>query len=1223
MSEQSSSLNSIISPEIKNDEFYDYIQRIAQEENIKYILEIGSSSGEGSTEAFVKGIRNNPNQPTLFCMEVSQIRFEQLNKRYEKDEFVQCYNVSSVSIEKFPSETDVIEFYNQQQSGLNYYPLEQVLGWLQQDIEYIKSSQVETNGIEKIKQDHNIDYFDVVLIDGSEFTGVSELKEVYGANLILLDDINTFKNHNNYHQLFSDSEYILVDKNINLRNGYAVFRKKTFSFEPLFNRRKPLKLELGASEKRMEGWTTVDLDPRSDLCLDLSKPLPFQDNCLEEIYSSHLLEHFYYPNPMVNLLSECYRVLKPGGVFKVAVPNARIYIEAYEKPESFEAEEHCLYKPAFHYHSKIDFINYIAYMDGHHRFLFDEENLPKIITNAGFENVRLRSFESGLDLEARKHESIYAEGKKPLADTNSLIDTMPLSVHFFTIVLNGEPFIRYHIDVLSKLSFKWHWHIIEGVADLKHDTSWSLQLGGKLTDQFHDHGRSKDGTSQYLDQLAKEYPENITIYRQPKDIFWDGKREMVNAPLSNIQEECLLWQIDVDELWTVEQIYTTRQMFITHPEKTAAFYWCWYFVGENLLISTRNCYAENPQQDWLRTWRFKPGMVWAAHEPPILVETLPDSQQQNVASINPFLHHETEQQGLVFQHFAYVMPEQLQFKEEYYGYQNALTQWQNLQSATQFPVFLREYFAWVQDQTQVKTATACGITPIAYRDNNTKTWEFRKLETCLNLPVNHQQLPPKILIDGVFFQLYNTGIARVWRSLLEEWENTSFGSHIVILDRDGTAPQIPGLWYRTIPAYDYNHTDTDSQMLQQVCDQENADLFISTYYTTPISTPSVFMAYDMIPEILGANFNEPMWREKHRGILHASAYIAISENTATDLVKYFPEIGSSVTVAHCGISSYFYPAPPGEIIQFKTKYGINKPYFLLVGAGSDYKNAVLFFQGFAQLQSKTGFDVVCTGTGYLLGTEFRELAAGSIVHSLYLSDEELRAAYSGATALVYPSKYEGFGMPVAEALACGCPVITCPNSSIPEVAGEAAIYIKDDDIDAMTDALCEVQKLKIRNSLIAKGLEQAKQFSWSKMADTISSALINATLIRFNLREINLVVFPDWNQPEEVLYPELVSLIKSLAIHPNCNQMTLLIDHQNISDEDANLALSSVMMNLLMEEELELDDSVEIVLIGQLNSSQWSALCSQLQGRIKLNSENQEAIAFVGAEIIPVYDLEH
>ena len=175
--------------------------------------------------------------------------------------------------------------------------------------------------------------------------------------------------------------------------------------------------------------------------------------------------------------------------------------------------------------------------------------------------------------------------------------------------------------------------------------------------------------------------------------------------------------------------------------------------------------------------------------------------------------------------------------------------------------------------------------------------------------------------------------------------------------------------------------------------------------------------------------------------------------------------------------------------------------------------------------------MVCTGSGYLLGNQFRELAAGSVVHSLYLSDDELRAAYSGATALVYPSKYEGFGMPVAEALACGCPVITCPNSSIPEVAGDAAIYVKDDDIEGMTDALCEVQKLKIRNRLIAQGLEQAKKFSWSNMANKVSSALINATLLPVNLRNINLVIFPDWSQPEEIVYSELGCIIKAIVFH--------------------------------------------------------------------------------------------
>ncbi|MEM1170359.1 MAG: glycosyltransferase [Cyanobacteria bacterium P01_H01_bin.35] len=482
---------------------------------------------------------------------------------------------------------------------------------------------------------------------------------------------------------------------------------------------------------------------------------------------------------------------------------------------------------------------------------------------------------------------------------------------------------------------------------------------------------------------------------------------------------------------------------------------------------------------------------------------------------------------------------------------------------------------------------------------------------------------PIILIDGVFFQLYSTGIARVWRSLLQQWTNTDFAAHLIVLDRANTSPKIPGIRYRQIPVYSYNNTDADKQILQQVCDEEGADLFISTYYTTPISTPSVFMAYDMIPEVLGANFNEPMWREKHHAISHASSYISISESTARDLVKFFPDIKpNEVTVAHCGVAPSFTPATTTEITTFKHKYSISKPYFLLVGAGGNYKNAILFFRAFAKLYSKQGFEIVCTGSGVTLANEYREYAAGSIVHSLILSDEELKVAYSGAVALVYPSLYEGFGMPVAEALACGCPVITCANASIPEVAGEVAIYVDAKDVDDLTDALCEVQKPKLRNSLIAAGLEQVKKFSWGKMADIMSAALMKATLQRLNLKEINLIIFPDWSQPEETVGLELQEVIKSLVTHPDRGKMTLLIDNSNISAEDADLILSSVVMNLLMESELEVDEGPEIVLVGELSQIQWSVLMPQLQGRIKLEHENEEVKAQLKTENIPVIELD-
>jgi len=373
---------------------------------------------------------------------------------------------------------------------------------------------------------------------------------------------------------------------------------------------------------------------------------------------------------------------------------------------------------------------------------------------------------------------------------------------------------------------------------------------------------------------------------------------------------------------------------------------------------------------------------------------------------------------------------------------------------------------------------------------------FLSSETAQNSRDIAQKPVPKIIIDGVMFQIHNSGITRVWRSLIAEWATQSFSQQILVLDRNGTAPKIAGINYRQVAAYDYSNTEADREMLQQICDEEQADLFVSTYYTTPRSTPSVFMAYDMIPEVMGANLANPMWIEKHQGIRHASAYIAISENTARDLVKCFPDISpESITVAQCGIDKAFLPSTFVEVNQFKTKYDISKPYFLWVGdrvGFNGYKNALLFFKAFSELDRQHDFEIVCVGGNSVLETELKAYTSDITVHRLKLSDDELRSAYSGALALVQTSKYEGFGLPILEAIACGCPVIACTNSSIPEVADQAALYVKSEDVEELKKALIEVQKPDIRQSLIAAGLEQAKKFSWSKMAKTVSSALMQA-----------------------------------------------------------------------------------------------------------------------------------
>ncbi len=350
-----------------------------------------------------------------------------------------------------------------------------------------------------------------------------------------------------------------------------------------------------------------------------------------------------------------------------------------------------------------------------------------------------------------------------------------------------------------------------------------------------------------------------------------------------------------------------------------------------------------------------------------------------------------------------------------------------------------------------------------------------------------------VVIDGVFFQFNQTGIARVWRSLIEEWANSEFGKHLLVLDRSNTAPKVPGIQYKLVQPYDYRYSALDCTKLQQICDEIQADIFISTYYTTPLSTPTVFMAYDMVPEAMGFDLNELCWQEKHRGILYSSRYVAISQNTAQDITKFFPQISPDlITVAYCGVDSSFKPTSDEETLHFRKKYKIDKPYFLVVGSRlslKGYKNAILLFKSLSQLENRQDFAIVCVGGESKLEPELATLAKDIDTHLLTLDDLELRLAYGGAIALVYPSKYEGFGLPIVEAMACGCPVITCRNSSLPEVAGKAALYVEEDNVQEMIEALKKIQTENIRQQLIALGLEQAKQFSWEKMANTMAKIL--------------------------------------------------------------------------------------------------------------------------------------
>ncbi|WP_228061576.1 CmcI family methyltransferase [[Phormidium] sp. LEGE 05292] len=140
-----------------------------------------------------------------------------------------------------------------------------------------------------------------------------------------------------------------------------------------------------------------------------------------------------------------------------------------------------------------------------------------------------------------------------------------------------------------------------------------------------------------------------------------------------------------------------------------------------------------------------------------------------------------------------------------------------------------------------------------------------------------------------------------------------------------------------------------------------------------------------------------------------------------------------------------------------------------------------------------------------------------------------------------------------------------------------------------------------------------------KLTDSPES---NKFIYGLKLREINLIAFPDWQQPEDLLYFELERVISSLLNHYDKNKIALLFDTTNISEEDANLTLSAVAINLLMEAEIEETDIPEIILMPKISSRQWSDLLPQIHGRIVLENENKPAILQAGAENISIWKLD-
>jgi glycosyltransferase involved in cell wall biosynthesis len=351
----------------------------------------------------------------------------------------------------------------------------------------------------------------------------------------------------------------------------------------------------------------------------------------------------------------------------------------------------------------------------------------------------------------------------------------------------------------------------------------------------------------------------------------------------------------------------------------------------------------------------------------------------------------------------------------------------------------------------------------------------------------------RLLVDGIFFQLNNTGIARVWQTILGLMARAG-RYEILMLDRGGL-PHIEGVTRVPFPRYELlANTPADSELIQKVCDHYRVDVFSTTYYTTPLTTPMVLMVYDMIPELFGFDSMRRDLMEKELAIAYAQRYLCISNTTCKDLLSFYPEIPADrVAVAHCGVDeAVFRLRTPGDVAAFRTQYGLARPYFLFVGSRvqqKGYKNSQLFFQALKRLEH-VEFDVLCVGgEPEIEQSVLAGLPRGIRCTRVELTDDELALAYGGAQALVYPSLYEGFGMPVIEAMASGCPVITTNHGSLAEAASGAAHLISGFSVEEMQQAIARLRDDGYRQELVDRGLAHASQFRWQKMADALTGQL--------------------------------------------------------------------------------------------------------------------------------------
>lgn len=290
--------------------------------------------------------------------------------------------------------------------------------------------------------------------------------------------------------------------------------------------------------------------------------------------------------------------------------------------------------------------------------------------------------------------------------------------------------------------------------------------------------------------------------------------------------------------------------------------------------------------------------------------------------------------------------------------------------------------------------------------------------------------------------------------------------------------------------HDIDFEENKKESINQL-KEGNFDVFHPTYYDPYFldfigDKPFVLTIHDMIQEKYVEFYNSTDNLLKNKKILaeKATKIIAISEYTKKDIIDYYGIPESKISVIYHGSSKL--PNSESTMVDDRIKSMCNGKYFLFTGSRGLYKNFYFFIEAISELLINSEFYVICTAGSFSIEEKclFEHLGISNKVLHCFASDSELSYLYKNALAFVFPSYYEGFGLPILEAFSANCPVILAKSSCFPEIAQDAALYFEPKSKQQLLSCCNTIISDKnCRKNLIRKGNERVSSFSWKKTVE--------------------------------------------------------------------------------------------------------------------------------------------